>query len=114
MATTSNCGLNGSVTGGGEITKWTFVLEQELQDATSMNAGADNGYKQFTGCLKKGSGTFITLIPLGGVGAVASVKFENAENSYTADIIITEIGLTEEVNGIRSFSYTFVTTGEVT
>jgi hypothetical protein len=112
--TTAKCGTTGTVSLGGEITKWSFTIEQELLDATSQVASAEDSYKQFIACLKKGSGSFSTLVPCGGVGASAAVVFTNDDHAYTADIIITSIGLTTEVAGVRTFNYTFVTTGAVT
>ncbi len=108
MGTTAVCGYNGTVSLGGEIRKWTFTEEIETLDATSMSSV---GEKEYIACLKKGSGTIETLSPIGDVGAQASAEFTNDLDSFTADIIVTNINVPVVVNGIVVYSYSFETTG---
>lgn len=111
MATAAHCGTSGSVSLGGEITRWTVNLEMEAIDATSM---ASAGNKEFVGCLKSASGDFDTLIPCGGVGAETGVSFVNAQETITMDLIITDIVTDVDVNGIVTFKYSFVSSGAIT
>ena len=110
MATTAICGYTGSVSLCGEVTRWEFSEEQETPEATSMGS---SGFKEYIACLKSASGTYDTLIACGSVGSNASVVFTNSKKSYTADIIITDLTCSVDVNDVIKFTYSWVSTGEV-
>ena len=111
MSTTAVCGMNGSVSLGGEITSWILNLNVDALDATSMSSG---GFKEYIACLKDADGEFTTLVPCGAVGASAGVVFTNDKGTWTMDIIITNINTEVAVDGVVTFRYTFVSTGAVT
>ena len=111
MATASKCGSTGSVNGFGEIIKWTLNLNQEALEATSMDSG---GVKEYIACLKSADGSFSSLVPGGAIGAHAGVTFTNDLDSWTMDIIITDLKTTVDVNAVVSFEHTFESTGAIT
>lgn len=110
MSTNAKCGTTGSISLGGEIKNWELVLEEDIPDATSMLSA---GKKEYIPCLKSASGSFESLIPCGAIGAHAGVEFINATNTYTLDIIVTDITLTDNVEDAIIFKYSFVSTGTV-
>ena len=111
MATTAICGMGGSSGFGGEIKSWEFIEEVDVLDATSM---ASSGNKEFVGCLQSGSGSFESLTLCTTIGAHAAATFVNTKHTYTANIIITNITTTCDVNGLATFKFDFETTGEIT
>ena len=62
--TTAVCGTTGTISLGGEVTKWTLNLNLALQEATSMSS---SGNKEYIGCLKDADFTFDTLVACGGI-----------------------------------------------
>ena len=111
MSTTALCGMTGSVSLGGEVSKWTLNLNIETIDVTSM---ASSGSKEFIGCLKDADGTFESYTPCGGVGASAGLVLTNAADSYTMDAIIESVATEVDVHGAVKFVYSFRSSGEVT
>ena len=111
MATAAACGSSGSVSLGGEVTKWTLNLNQVLQEATSMSS---SGNREYIGCLKDADFTFDTLVACGGVGASAGLVFTNDKDSYTFDFIIDSVSTSVDVAGIVTFTYSGKSTGEIT
>lgn len=111
MATGAKCGSTGSVSLGGEITKWTLNINQDFPEATSM---ASSGNKEFVPCLKDADFSFDTLIPCGAVGASAGVVFTNDFGTWTFDCIIDSIATTVDVAGVITFTYGGKSTGAIT
>ena len=109
--TTAVCGTTGTISLGGEVTKWTLNLNLALQEATSMSS---SGNKEYIGCLKDADFTFDTLVACGGIGASAGVVFTNDKGSWTFDAIIDSISTTVDVNGIVTFTYGGKSTGAIT
>jgi hypothetical protein len=111
MATTAICGTGGSVDLGGEITSWSAQLESTAIEATSM---ASAGWREYLACLTSASGTFESLTSVGGVGAQTGVTFATGGSaSITADIIITDVTQSVDVNGLVTHKYSWVSTGEI-
>lgn len=111
MATASKCGTTGSISLGGEISKWTLNLNEEAPEVTSMSS---DGYKEYIGCLKDADGSFETYVPCGAVGASSAVTFTNDIDSYTMNIIITSLVCDDTVHDAVKFTYNFVSTGAIT
>jgi hypothetical protein len=110
MPTNSECGTTGSVSLGGEITKWTFNFNEDTPEATSMSSG---GAKEYIACLKDGDGDWDTLVASGVVGAHGTVDFINAKQTIQANIIVTSITLGTPVDDKVTYRYSFVTTGPI-
>lgn len=110
MATTAKCGSTGTVSLGGEVTRWVVNLTMDTPDATSM---ASSGYREFLGCLNGGNGSFDTLVPAGVIGSHSSVDFTNDNETITGDIIVTDIKVTVPVEDKVVFTYDFVFTGAI-
>jgi hypothetical protein len=102
--------MSGSVSLGGEIVAWNLILEEDIPEATSMLSA---GFREYIPCLKSASGNFTSLIPCGVVGAHAAVDFVNAKHTYTMDIIITDISVSDPVDNRVEFAYSFVSSGEI-
>ena len=110
MATAAKCGSTGSISLGGELSDWTVILEQDIPEVTSM---ASKGFKEYISCLKSASGTFSSYIPCGAIGTQLAVDFVNDIETITADIIVTDITVTTDVNDKVQFKYSWVSTGAV-
>lgn len=113
MATTAVCGHTGSVSiggGAGEVVSWTLDFNEDIPEATSM---ASAGFKEYIACLKDANGTFITLKPMGTIGAHAAATFINDNETFTLNVIVTDIAVGMPVDGRREITYTFVSTGAV-
>lgn len=111
MATTGVCGSTGTISLGGEITKWNLDLLCEAVEAVSM---ASSGAKEYIACLKSATGSFDSLTSVGGAGASAGVVFTNDKGSWTMDIIITSVVTTVDVNSVVTFTYNFESNGAIT
>ena len=113
MANTSlsKCGYTGTISLGGEVTKWNVDFMCEAVDVSSMST---LGCEEFKGCLQEAQGSFDTLIPCGVVGSSAGVVFTNDLEEITMDIIITDVDTKTDANDVVTFTYTFVSTGEIT
>src|ERR1035437_9384064 len=105
------CGYNGSVSLGGEITKWNVDLMCEAVDVSSMST---LGYEEYLGCLVEAQGSYETLLPVGVIGSNLAVSFINDLETIAMDIIITDIANKTDANDVVTWTYTFVSTGEVT
>ena len=109
--TNVHCGFDGSTSVGGLITEWKMDLIQDLLDSTNMLTGTNQGWKQYIGGLRSATGSFTTLLPVGGVGALTGVTFINDDGTYTGNIIISKVGSPINVAGIVSYSYDFESSG---
>jgi hypothetical protein len=110
MPTTAECGMTGSVSTGGEVTRWTLTLRQDILDATSMSSG---GFFEGIGCLRDASFEFDTLTPAGAIGAQSAVTFTNEKGSWTFDAIFQSLRTSVDVNGVVTFTYSGVSTGAI-
>jgi len=106
------CGYTGTTSLGGEVTEWKYTIHQDISDITNM--ATSDGSHQVMGCLKHASGDFTTNIPCGSVGTQTGVSFTSPKTTYSSNIIITNVGANGDVNGVPSYSYSFVSTGKVT
>lgn len=109
-ATAAVCGSTGSTSLGGEIKEWNLNLNEDIPEVTSMSSG---GFKEFLPCLRDADGDFESFTSIGAIGARASVDFVNDKYTYTMDIIITDVTLTDAVEDAIRFKYTFVSTGAI-
>ena len=108
----AKCGYNGTTSFGGEITKWNVDFMCEAVDVSSMSTLSA---EEFVGCLQEAQGTFESLIPCGVVGTVASVILSNdLEDIAISSVIITDIDTKADANDVVTFTYTFVSSGEIT
>lgn len=110
MATTAICGTAGTVSLGGEITKWTVNLNIDTPEATSM---ASVGNKEFLACLKDADFTFDTLVSCGDVGAETSLSFVNTKCTISFNAIVNSVQTTTDVNGVVTWTYSGVSTGTI-
>lgn len=111
MATVSKCGMNGSVSLGGEVTAWNISLEEDIPEVTSM---ASDGFREYIPCLKSASGNFDTVTVAGVIGAHASVSFENDIETISMNIIVTDVEEVTDVADKVTWKYSLVSTGPVT
>ena len=109
-STSAKCGYNGTISLGGEVTKWEFIEELDTPDATSMTSG---GFHEYISCLKSASGSFETQTAMGAVGSHAGVTFEDDVVSYTLDLIVTDIKNAVPVGDKITFTYSFISTGAI-
>jgi len=110
LSTQAKCGTGGSTGFGGEVKSWTFTEDLATLEATSMDSA---GNKEYIGCLKSGSGSFESYTLAATIGAQTAATFICEEHTYTADIIITNITTTVDVQGLVVFKFDFETTGEI-
>jgi hypothetical protein len=115
MATAAICGTGGSVTGVSGVTEvknWNIDRSIEAQEATSFSS---SGWKEFVACLKRGTGSFISIGGPGTVGpASATFKTATAGCTISGNIIISKITVEVDVNSIVTYTHDFVFTGAIT
>jgi len=111
MATIALCGMTGSTSLGGEVSKWTLNINQEIIDVTSM---ASSGNKEYIGCLRDADGTFDSYTPAGGTGSVTALTLTNAKASWSFNAIVDSIQTSLDVHGVVKFTYGFKSSGAIT
>ena len=111
MSTGAKCGYSGTVSLGGEITRWNIIELVDTPDATSMDS-ADT-YREYIACLKSLEGSFDTQTACGGTGSQLGVTFQNDLISYTFDLFITDVKNAVPVGDKIAFTYNFISTGAV-
>lgn len=111
MSTAAACGYTGLTNLGDEITRWEISQLQDAIDATSMDSAGD---REYIACLQSLEGTFDTQIPCGSVGSEVGVSFMNDLIGYSFDCYVTDVKNSVPVGDKVTFTYSFVSTGEVT
>ena len=115
MGTAALCGSGGVLTGSGalEITNWQVDHTVDAQDATSMSS---LGWVERVACLKGATGSFRSIGGAATLGA-HSVTFKTASvggYSIAGAILVSQVTVDTDVQGIVSFNHTFSFTGAIT
>jgi predicted secreted protein len=102
------CGTTGTTSLGVDVKNWVINYNLDTHDITDLGS---NAFKEYIGCLKDIDGTFMSYDPVGGTGSKLSVSFTNDNDSFSGNLIVTNVKTSVSVDNVVTYDYTFSSTG---